>query len=45
MRWGGADESGKKAEILAALLDQLAEGTLEPAAELDLSVPSAVVVR
>jgi cell division protein FtsQ len=45
VRWGGADESGKKAEILAALLDQLADGTLEPAAELDLSVPSAVVVR
>jgi cell division protein FtsQ len=45
VRWGGADESGKKAGILAALLDQLAEGTLEPAAELDLSVPSAVVVR
>ena len=45
VRWGGADESDKKAEILAALLEQLAAGTLEPAAELDLSVPSAVAVR
>lgn len=45
VRWGGADESDRKAGILAALLDQLAAGTLEPAAELDLSVPSAVVVR
>ncbi len=45
VRWGGSEESGTKAGILAALLDQLAEGTLEPAAELDLSVPSAVVVR
>jgi cell division protein FtsQ len=45
VRWGGADESGKKAETLAALLAKFAEGTLEPGAELDLSVPSAVVVR
>ena len=45
VRWGGADEPGKKAGILAALLDQLAAETIEPAAELDLSVPSAVVVR
>lgn len=45
VRWGGAEESADKAEILAALLDQLAEGTLEPAGELDLSVPEAVVLR
>lgn len=45
VRWGGADESGTKAETLAALLATFAEGTLEPAAEVDLSVPSAVVVR
>ncbi|SDF55786.1 cell division protein FtsQ [Blastococcus aurantiacus] len=45
VRWGGADESGKKAEILAALLDELAAESLEPAGELDISVPSAVVVR
>jgi cell division protein FtsQ len=45
VRWGGADESGKKAEILAALLEELAAENLEPAGELDISVPSAVVVR
>jgi cell division protein FtsQ len=45
VRWGGADESGTKAETLAALLGKFAEGTLEPAAELDLSVPSDVVLR
>jgi cell division protein FtsQ len=45
VRWGGGDASAKKAEILGALLDQLAAGTLEPADEVDLSVPSAVVVR
>ena len=45
VRWGGEAESGTKAGILAAVLEQLAAGTLEPAAELDLSVPSAVVVR
>lgn len=45
VRWGSGEESPEKAEILTALLDRLASGTLEPAAELDLSVPSAVVVR
>lgn len=45
VRWGSADESGEKAEVLAALLEQVAAGTLEPAAELDLSVPAAVVLR
>ncbi|MDT0276882.1 cell division protein FtsQ/DivIB [Blastococcus goldschmidtiae] len=45
VRWGGAEESEKKAGILTALLDQLASGALEPADELDLSVPKAVVVR
>jgi cell division protein FtsQ len=45
VQWGGADESAEKAEILEALLDQFAAETLEPAGELDLSVPSAVVVR
>ncbi|MBJ7451740.1 MAG: cell division protein FtsQ, partial [Blastococcus sp.] len=34
-----------KAQTLAALLAKISEGTLEPAAELDLSVPSAVVLR
>ncbi len=45
VRWGSAEASEKKAEILVALLDELAEGTLEPATELDLSVPAAVVLR
>ncbi|RBY79216.1 cell division protein FtsQ [Blastococcus sp. TF02-09] len=45
VRWGGADESATKAEILAALLDQLDAETLDPADELDLTVPSAVVLR
>jgi cell division protein FtsQ len=43
--WGGGDDSSTKAEILDALLAQLAAGTLEPADELDISVPTAVVVR
>ena len=45
VRWGSAEESDTKAEILGALLDQLAAETLEPAEEIDLSVPKAVVVR
>jgi cell division protein FtsQ len=45
VRWGGADESGTKAETLAALLATFSEGALEPGTEVDLSVPSAVVVR
>jgi cell division protein FtsQ len=45
VRWGGAEESPEKAEILASLLDQLASGRLEPAAELDVSAPEAVVLR
>lgn len=45
VRWGDGAESAKKAQILGALLDQLAAGDLEPADELDLSVPDAVVVR
>lgn len=45
VRWGGAETSEKKAEILDALLQEIAEGALEPAAELDLSVPEAVVLR
>ncbi|SDE96687.1 cell division protein FtsQ [Blastococcus fimeti] len=45
VQWGGAETSEKKAEVLAALLEEIAEGTLAPAAELDLSVPEAVVLR
>ncbi|MCV2491737.1 FtsQ-type POTRA domain-containing protein [Geodermatophilus sp. YIM 151500] len=43
--WGDGDRSGDKAAVLVALLDQLAAGTLEPAAELDLADPDAVVLR
>ncbi len=45
VRWGDGEASEKKAGILTALLDQLASGALEPADELDLSAPTAVVVR
>jgi cell division protein FtsQ len=45
VHWGDADDSAEKADVLAALLDELAAGTLEPAAELDVSVPGAVVLR
>jgi cell division protein FtsQ len=45
VRWGGAGESAKKAEILASLLDEMASGALEPAAVLDVSAPAAVVLR
>ncbi|MBN1092421.1 FtsQ-type POTRA domain-containing protein [Blastococcus sp. TML/M2B] len=45
VRWGGPEESEDKARILAALLDEIDAGTVEPATELDLSVPDAVVLR
>ncbi len=45
VRWGGPEESAEKAEILTALLDEVAAGALEPAAEMDLSVPEAVALR
>jgi cell division protein FtsQ len=43
--WGDAGESPEKAEILESLLGRMADGTLQPAAELDVSAPSAVVLR
>ncbi len=43
--WGSAEQAERKAEVLAALLDQLAAGTLDPAAQLDVSSPEAVVLR
>ncbi|TKJ27895.1 FtsQ-type POTRA domain-containing protein [Blastococcus sp. CCUG 61487] len=43
--WGSAEQSADKARILEALLEQVAAGTLDPADELDLSVPEAVVLR
>jgi cell division protein FtsQ len=43
--WGGPAESAKKASVLTALLDRLADGDLEPAGVIDLSTPDAVVLR
>jgi cell division protein FtsQ len=45
VRWGGPEESAAKASALVALLDQLASGSLEPAATIDVSTPDAVVLR
>jgi cell division protein FtsQ len=43
--WGSAEQAGDKADTLVALLDQLEAGGLEPAETIDVSVPSAVVLR
>jgi cell division protein FtsQ len=43
--WGTAAESDEKADVLVALLGQIAAGSLEPAATIDVSAPSAVVLR
>lgn len=43
--WGDATESGRKGEVLAALIEQLAAGSLEPAGTIDVSAPGAVVLR
>jgi cell division protein FtsQ len=45
VQWGGAAESGTKATVLAALMEQLADGRLEPATIIDVSAPDAVVLR
>jgi cell division protein FtsQ len=45
VHWGSADESAEKAAVLAALIGQLDAGTLEPATEIDVSAPDAVVLR
>jgi cell division protein FtsQ len=45
VRWGGPEESDRKGAALAALLKQLADGGLEPAATIDVSTPAAVVLR
>ena len=45
VRWGGPELSDEKATALAALLEQLADGDLEPAATIDVSTPEAVVLR
>jgi len=43
--WGSADRTERKAEVLAALLDQLDSGALDPADTLDVSTPDSVVLR
>ncbi|MGY1639404.1 cell division protein FtsQ/DivIB [Geodermatophilus sp. SYSU D00742] len=43
--WGSAEDAGDKADVLVALLGQLASGALEPAGTIDVSAPSAVVLR
>jgi cell division protein FtsQ len=45
VRWGGPEESDAKAKALAALLDQIEAGGLEPAGTIDVSTPDAVVLR
>jgi cell division protein FtsQ len=43
--WGSAEHAGDKADVLVALLGQLESGALEPAGTIDVSAPSAVVLR
>jgi cell division protein FtsQ len=43
--WGGPAESGTKASVLTALLEQMADEGLEPAGVIDVSTPDAVVLR
>jgi cell division protein FtsQ len=43
--WGDAGESGRKGEVLAALVEQISTGALEPAGTIDVSAPGAVVLR
>ena len=45
VEWGTAEQSPAKAGALAALVDQIASGALEPAATIDVTVPEAVVLR
>ena len=43
--WGSAADAARKAQVLAAVLDQLAAGTLDPAGQIDVSSPEEVVLR
>jgi cell division protein FtsQ len=45
VRWGDGSNSAAKGNVLSALLDQLAAGTLEPATTIDVSAPDSVVLR
>ena len=43
--WGGPERSERKAAALAALIEQLADGKLDPATTIDVSTPEDVVLR
>jgi cell division protein FtsQ len=45
VRWGDAERSSAKAVALAGLLEQIDAGRIEPAQTIDVSTPSAVVLR
>ena len=45
VRWGGPEESARKGDALAAVLDQLAGEKLDPASTIDVSTPEDVVLR
>jgi cell division protein FtsQ len=45
VRWGTGEESPHKARVLLALLERVAAGDLEPAGDIDVSEPDAVVLR
>jgi cell division protein FtsQ len=45
VRWGSADLTDRKAQVLTALLEQIDAGTLEPADTFDVSTPDSVVLR
>jgi cell division protein FtsQ len=45
VRWGGPEQSARKATALAALVEKLAHGDLDPAATIDVSTPEDVVLR
>jgi cell division protein FtsQ len=43
--WGDGDDARRKATVLTALLQQIEAGEVDPADELDVSTPGAVVLR
>ena len=45
VRWGGAEQAGRKGAALAGLIEQIADGDLEPATTIDVSTPKVVVLR
>jgi cell division protein FtsQ len=43
--WGDASQADRTAQVLAATLEQLAAGGLDPATQVDVSSPDEVVLR